>query len=246
MKKLYCLVVVFICLHGLYSPAFGAQSKALKPLTLSTTNDPRTPLYQKTVQVLRVALAELGFTLNVITLPSKRSLSWSNMGKVDGELFRVSDLDLATYPNLIRVNEAIAVIDQSVIGKSGIVVNGWQSMQHYTIAYERGTAFLDKNQARFKGVILVDDFDQAIELIIAGRADITVTSRATAQRLMKNSPLSSHEIKIHNPPLVEVKLHTYINKQRHPELPHQLSQVLKAMKLDGRYDKLSQLTATSR
>ncbi|CAM4094980.1 hypothetical protein PSBY109024_08795 [Pseudoalteromonas byunsanensis] len=165
------------------------------------------------------------------------------MGKVDGELFRVSDLDLSIYPNLTRVNEPIATIDQSVIGKSDVVVNGWQSMKRYIIAYERGTAFLDKNQSRFKDVILVDDFDQAIELIMAGRADITVTSRATAQRLMHSSAQPYTEIKIHSPALVEIKLHTYINKPRHPELAHQLAEVLKAMKLDGRYQQLSSLTA---
>ncbi|OHU94003.1 substrate-binding periplasmic protein [Pseudoalteromonas byunsanensis] len=243
MKKLYCLVVAFLSVHGFFSPVLNAQSDTLKPFTLATTNDPRTPLYQKTVQVLHVAMAELGYSLTVITLPSKRSLSWANMGKVDGELFRVSDLDLSIYPNLTRVNEPIATIDQSVIGKSDVVVNGWQSMKRYIIAYERGTAFLDKNQSRFKDVILVDDFDQAIELIMAGRADITVTSRATAQRLMHSSAQPYTEIKIHSPALVEIKLHTYINKPRHPELAHQLAEVLKAMKLDGRYQQLSSLTA---
>ncbi|WP_105169073.1 substrate-binding periplasmic protein [Pseudoalteromonas sp. T1lg23B] len=243
MRKLYFLVVAFLSIHGFFSPVIKAQSETLTPFTLATTNDPRTPLYQKTVQVLHVALAELGYTLTVMTLPSKRSLSWANMGKVDGELFRVSDLDLSTYPNLTRVNEAIATIDQSVIGRANVVVNGWQSMKRYTIAYERGTAFLDKNQSRFKDVILVDDFDQAIELILAGRADITVTSKATAQRLMQSSARLFNEIKIHSPPLVEINLHTYINKQHHPELADQLADVLKAMKLDGRYQQLSQLAA---
>ncbi|CAH9055950.1 hypothetical protein PSECIP111951_01354 [Pseudoalteromonas holothuriae] len=225
----------------MHSPVAGGKSVPLIPITLATTNDPRTPLYQKTNQVLNAALAELGFALTVVTLPNKRSLSWANLGKVDGKLFRISNLDLAKLPNLEQVTEAIAIVDQSVIGKEHIIVNGWQSMQSYTIAYERGTVFLDKNQARFKGVILVDDFHQAIQLISMDRADITVTSHATANRLLNLSPVKFSDIKIHTPPLVKIKLHTYINKTRHPNLAKQLAQILHTMKQDGRYQQLNQI-----
>ncbi|MBD1581138.1 substrate-binding periplasmic protein [Pseudoalteromonas sp. S16_S37] len=241
MKRLYYLVLAWLSLLFINIPQAYSQNVPLRPITLSTTNDPRTPLYQQATQVLNVALAELGYELTVVTLPNKRSLSWANLGKVDGELFRVSDLDLVSLPNLEQVEQAIAVVDQSVVGKDHIVVDGWPSMKDYTIAYERGTAFLDKNQARFKGVILVNDFHQAIELISMGRADITITSRATAARLLSVSPIMFADVKIHTPPLVEIKLHTYINKQLHPHLAKRLSHLLFKMKQDGRFEQLSQI-----
>lgn len=241
MKRLYYSVFAWLSLLFINMAQTNAHSAPLKPITLSTTNDSRTPLYQKATKVLHVALAELGYELTVLTLPNKRSLSWANLGKVDGELFRVSDLDLSSLPNLEQVEQAIAMIDQSVVGKDHIVVDGWSSMKNYTIAYERGTAFLDKNQSRFKGFILVDDFNQAIELIGMDRADITITSYATAERLLSVSPTMFADVKIHTPPLVEIKLHTYINKQLHPHLAKQLSHQLLKMKQDGRFKQLSQI-----
>ncbi|ATC95601.1 substrate-binding periplasmic protein [Pseudoalteromonas tunicata] len=213
----------------------------LTPFTLATTNDPETPLYQQANQILTVALQELGFQLNIITLPNKRSLSWANIGKVDGELFRIKNLDLTIHPNLEQVSEAIAHTDQSVIGPKNLKVAGWPSMKNYTLAYERGTEFLNKNQAKFKAVILVNDFHQALELIHAGRADITITSRATAERFLNRTPSEYSDLIVHSPALIDIELHTYINKTLHPQLAFQLAAVLKQMKLDGRFDQLSQI-----
>ncbi|WP_440055884.1 substrate-binding periplasmic protein [Pseudoalteromonas sp. T1lg65] len=233
--------LVSICLALTFCSKPAANTTALTPFTLSTTNDPRTPLYVQAKNVLSEAFEELGYDLFIITLPNKRSLSWANSGRVDGELFRVDSLDLTQLPNLVQVPEPIAIIDQSVIGNSDIKVNGWKSMKNLTIAYERGTAFLDKNQSRFKGIILVDDFEQAIELILAGRADITVTSKATAERLLKLTTNQSTTIRVHTPPLVEIRLHTYLNKDRHPNLAARLAETLKQMKADGRYQQLTQI-----
>ncbi|BBN82504.1 hypothetical protein PA25_24890 [Pseudoalteromonas sp. A25] len=241
LKRLYYSLWAWLSLLLLSMSFASAQNASLTPITLSTTNDPRTPLYQQATQVLKVAFAELGYALHVVTLPNKRSLSWANTGKVDGELFRISDLDLSSLKNLEQVEQAIAVVDQSVVGKSHLSIDGWASMKNYTIAYERGTAFLDKNQARFKGVILVDDFHQAIELISMARADLTITSSATAERLLSISPITFADIKVHTPPLVEIKLHTYINKQLHPNLAKRLAHTLFNMKQDGRFEQLSQV-----
>ncbi|PKG86398.1 hypothetical protein CXF85_01465 [Colwellia sp. 75C3] len=217
--------------------SLSAKSAANKTITLGTTNATVTPLYQKAHRILTYAFLQFGYDLSIKVLPNKRSLIWANHGVLDGDLFRISNLDLTTFMNLQRVDEPLFVIDQSVIGKAGIKVNGWQSMNKYIVAYERGTKFIETHQDKFKGVILVNTFDQAVALIHAGRADITITSRNTANTFLARLKYD-HEVMVHQPPLVEIALHVYINKYKHPELADKLSALLRLMKSNGQFEAL--------
>ena len=207
-------------------------------LVLGTTNAFDTPLYQRAKRILTSSFAELGYTLTIKTLPNKRSLSWANEGRLDGDLFRVSHLDLKKRPNLQQVSEPLFIIDQSVLSKKDILVNGWDSMANYTIAYERGTTFLDKKQNKFKSIILVNSSEQAVALVYQDRADITITSRLTGKRILSKNKNFENTIKILTPPLIEITLHVYINQKLHPELADKLSLILKQMKQDGRFERL--------
>jgi len=217
------------------------STSPLTNIVLGTTNASDTPLYQKAKRILTPSFAELGYTLTIKTLPNKRSLSWANEGLLDGDLFRVSHLDLKERPNLQRVNEPLFVIDQSVLSKKNILVNGWDSMKNFTIAYERGTTFIDKKQHKFKSVILANSSEQAIALVYQDRADVTITSRSTAKRILSKNNKFANNIKILRPPLVEITLHVYLNRKRHPELADKLSFLLKQMKQDGRFEHLLEL-----
>lgn len=236
-----------IILHPLFCNIFiigavlfyslSAKSAPNKTITLGTTNAIETPLYQKAHRILTYAFFQFGYDLSIKVLPNKRSLIWANNGVLDGELFRISNLDLTMFINLQRVDEPLFIIDQSVIGKPGIKVDGWQSMNKYIVAYERGTKFIETNQDKFKGAILVNTFDQAISLIHSGRADITITSRDTANTFLSHLKYDQ-ELMVHQPPLVEIALHVYINKYKHPELAGKLSTLLKLMKRNGQFDAL--------
>jgi len=214
------------------------QATELKKIVLGTTNAVDTPLYQKAKRILTHAFSQLGYKLSIENLPNKRSLIWANSGELDGELFRISDLNLAKLPNLQRVDEALFLIDQSVIGKEGIQVNGWQSMSNYVVAYERGTKFIEVNQDKFKGVILVNTFHQAISLIYSGRADITITSWENGKKSLAKVKHNKGLIKVHRPPLLEIELHVYLNKVKHPKLAYKLSKLLQRMKLEGLFNEL--------
>ncbi len=219
-----------------------AHTTAVKnTITLGSTNTKDTALYQKAQRILSVAFSELGYQLKIADLPNKRSLVSANNGSVDGSLFRVSSLDLHLYNNLARVDEPLFVIDQSVIGKQQVKVDGWQSMKQYIISYERGTHLIETNKDKFKSYIEVGSFEQSLQLISIDRADITIASRETAtDYLSSKSPLLS-DIIIHQPPLLEIKLHVFLNKNNFPNLAKKLSNVLIQMKKDGRFQQLSQL-----
>ena len=121
-------------------------------IVLSTNNHSDTPLYHQANKIMTVALKKLGYKLKIRTLPNKRSLLWANSGITDGELFRVSKLDLKQLPNLQQVTEPLFTIDQSVLSKKDIKVDGWDSMENYSIAYERGTTFIEEKENMFKHV----------------------------------------------------------------------------------------------
>ncbi len=250
MIKLIALTIIFIFPFSVKTFSMPLIEKTsinkelstnqLTNITLGTTNAFDTPLYLHAKSILTYSLAKLGYSLTIKTLPNKRSLSWANEGKLDGELFRVSYLNLTDFPNLQRVNESLFTIDQSVISKKHIIVDGWDSMKNYTLAYERGTKFLDEKQEYFKDIILVNSSEQAIDMVYVGRADITITSSSTAKRILSKNKKIEKIIKIQQPPLIEITLHTYINHQRHPKLPNELSRILKQLKQDDRFESLYQ------
>jgi len=231
-------IVFLLFLNVLLLVPTSLHAAELKKIVMGTTNAVDTPLYQKAKRILTHAFSQLGYKLSIENLPNKRSLIWANSGELDGELFRISDLDLAKLPNLQRVDEPLFLIDQSVIGKDGIQVNGWQSMSNYVVAYERGTKFIEVNQDKFKGVILVNTFHQAISLIYSGRADITITSRENGEKSLAKVKYNKGLIKVHRPSLVEIKLHVYINKVKHPKLANKLSLLLQRMKQKGLFIEL--------
>jgi len=207
-------------------------------IVLSTTNHSDTPLYQQANRIMSAALKKLGYKLKIRTLPNMRSLLWANSGITDGDLFRVSKLDLKQLPNLQQVTEPLFTIDQSVLSKKLIKVDGWESMKNYSIAYERGTKFIEEKEHMFKHVYLVNRTEQAISMVFNDRADLTITSFSTATKFLRKNKAHAETIKILKPPLASITLHVYLNKQRHEKLVQALSIVLKEMKKSGQFQQL--------
>jgi len=248
MKSNLTRSIIFSCVWAMLanisamSSAIGSTNNVEVPhptrnIVLSTTNHSDTPLYQQANKILSVALLKLGYRLTIKTLPNQRSLLWANNGITDGELFRVSTLNLKTLPNLLQVTEPLFTIDQSVLSKIEIDVDGWNSMKNYSIAYERGTKFIEENEDKFKHVYLVNRTEQAISMVFNDRADLTITSFSTATKFLRKNKAHAKSIKILQPPLARITLHVYLNKQRHEKLAKALSHVLKDMKKNGLFQK---------
>jgi polar amino acid transport system substrate-binding protein len=220
------------------TPPASISQDSSPHITLGTNNHSDTPLYQQANKIMSVALQKLGYKLTIKTLPNQRSLLWANNGMTDGDLLRVSNLDLKNLSNLQKVIEPLFTIDQSVLSKKNIKVDGWNSMKNYTIAYERGTSFIKEKEDKFKQVYLVNRTEQAIAMVFNDRADLTITSFATATKFLRKNKEHAEIIKILQPPLVSITLHVYLNKQRHNQLAQTLSGVLKEMKKTGEFQQL--------
>ncbi|MBL4941471.1 MAG: ABC transporter substrate-binding protein [Colwellia sp.] len=235
IKSTLCLLLVCFLANGQAQPI---PELSRPTIVLGTTNAIETPLYQKAFRVLTSAFDALGYRLVIKTLPNKRSLLWANSGKIDGELFRISELNLTEFDQLSQVNEPLFVIDQTVFSKQKINVSGWDSLKEYVLTYERGTRFIEKKHDKFKGTILVNSTQQAMALIYHDRADITITSRETGNKALLKNKLFAKVVLPQFPPLTTITLHTYINKNNHPYLAQELSKQLVAMKCDGSFERL--------
>ncbi|MDX1802274.1 MAG: hypothetical protein R3303_15185, partial [Marinobacter sp.] len=62
----------------------------------------KTPITLLAERLLSRAYRELGYTIRLVFMPSRRALMVANSGRVDGELFRVAGVERA-FPNLIAV-----------------------------------------------------------------------------------------------------------------------------------------------
>lgn len=199
-----------------------------KTIVLGTTNSPETPLYQHAYIKLTALFNALGYQLELKEVPNKRSLEWANNGKFDGEAFRIDNLSLKDYPNLRRIDPPIFILNQYAFAKTELPISGWHHLSQYVVAYESGTQFIERNQRFFTHTMAVTDSKQALELVLKGRADVTITSLATANAILAELGLPSNSLVKIEPPLQTINLHLYINHTKHPELAQKLSDYLKA------------------
>ncbi len=215
-----------------------SQEPARKTLDFGCLNAPQTKLYKRAFALLTEALQRNQKRLVMKQLPGKRSLINVNLGFTDGDAFRVHDLNQANaYPNIVRVDEPIIVIDQSVWSKKDIKVDGWDSLRPYSIVYHRGTKFIRDHESIFKSVQIVNQMQSVFTILKIDRADITITSRETGYLCLRKFNLENSGIKVLSPPLLEINLHTYMHKS-HGTLAVELAESLRQMKQDGTYNRL--------
>ncbi len=237
MKKIFILGMVFIFFLTGTGNVFSREP-AVQTLYFGCLNAPDTKLFKRAFALLTEALKRNGRGLIMKRLPGKRSLINVNKGLTDGDAFRVHDLNQDNaYPGIVRVDEPIFILDQSVWSKKNIKVDGWESLRPYSIVYHRGTKFIRDHESIFKSVQIVNEMQSVFTVLKIDRADLTITSRETGMLCLKKFSLEDSGIKVQYPPLLEIALHTYLHKS-HAALAVELAGTLKQMKQDGTYNRL--------
>ncbi|MBI9088944.1 MAG: hypothetical protein JEZ12_07000 [Desulfobacterium sp.] len=230
-------IVALLC--WCFSP-IGARAETI---VFCTINQDNSRLYKVSYAVLSEAFKRLGYEFRLLTYPAKRGPVEVNAGRVDGEAHRIRGFnDDRRYPNLVRVDESIQAIDQSVFARSkSIRVNGWESLANYEIIYLAGIKFMEAGMDR-AGVpqsrrIPVYNIDRAFELLAGGRGELVVVSASTGRATMEKLGIPSEVIHLLSPPLVVIELYSYMHK-RHSGLAVALGDLLKEMKDMGLHKRL--------
>ncbi len=245
MKINISIILIIVLFQSL---TFGNEDDIVnendKTIRFGTIDSPGVPIYEKANAFLAEAFRRHGYTFELSTYPGKRALLWVDTDKLDGDAFRIYSLNAEQeYMNIVRVEEPIITIDQSVWSKEDFVVDGWESLRNYRLVYERGTKFIENNLHYFESAVPVNNLQQAFLMIHRGRADIAITSRDTGTPRLIEYGLESSGIKVLDPPLLELHLYPYMNI-KHEELAENIAQTLREMKSDGTVKRLTEEVMT--
>ncbi|MDH5218278.1 MAG: transporter substrate-binding domain-containing protein [Gammaproteobacteria bacterium] len=229
---------ILICCSVLpLSPSYAAQKESLvinsgssAPLIISD-NEGFYP------QLTRMLFDRLGISVQVLHLPSSRSLQNANQGVDDGVIARVKGIDKKNT-NLIMVPEKVIDLDFVAFSNDrNIKIESWKDLKDYNVAYVRGWKIFDKNVSVYKSLVKAKDSTQMFKLLRNGRADVVLHQNIPGRYLLNT--LGYHPYQ-HVPPLTSRELYLYMHK-KHASLVPQISSELRKMKDEGEYKKLFDL-----
>lgn len=198
-------------------------ARAQEKLTLSASNGNYVSLISK--YIVRQAYAEMGIEVEFAHYPKLRSLQYSNVGLLDGELMRIDGIS-KEYPNLIKVPVSIILIEGVAFTiDQSIPVTDFNSLSPYRIAFKTGIKFAEY-ATQGMATIDVDSVERAFLLLRANRVDVVVTSKVEGLRVIAETGVI--DIEIHPISAAKYPLYHYLNKT-HAELVPELARHLQAL-----------------
>lgn len=185
--------------------------------------------------IVNKALNRIGYSMKSVRLPAERALINANRGIDDGDLLRVEGLD-KVYTNLIRVPEKIIDLEMVVFSKHvTFPIEGWHSLEPYSVAIITGWKILERNISESAGRIMVKNARQLFNMLLKDRVDIIVYSRWVGLGYLAQNNIKG--ISVILPPLERIGFYLYLHK-KHQDLVPKLANALRAMKADGSYQSV--------
>lgn len=184
--------------------------------------------------IVKHMFQRVGLEATTIVLPSERSLINANTGEDDGNIARIKGIE-KKYTNLIMVPEKVIDFDFVAFTKNEkFMVENWQSLKPYNVAYINGWKVFEKKVKHYKSVVKTRDSKQLFHLLEKGRADIVLYDLWSGLWQLNQEHGAIDYLK---PPIATFKLYLYVNK-KHQKIVPLLAAALKDMKQDGTYKKI--------
>jgi polar amino acid transport system substrate-binding protein len=212
----------------------GAAHTQAAALIISTNN---TPLDRQALQKLsEEAFSRIGLPVQLVSLPSERSLHAANAGDVDGEGLRVAGLS-EQYPNLIQVPERYISISFVAFARDASIRldQSWASLAAYRVSFITGWKLFEAQASQARTITKVDTPEQMFRMLDSGRVDLALYTLADGQALVRREAMMS--VAALSPSLKDVDMYLYLN-QRHAALVPRLAKALRDMKADGTYNRI--------
>lgn len=224
--------------------ALACATPALsQSITLNTDDGPPYSTPDQTGicdRILTEAFRRMDISLKIIKIPSERALINANNGVDDGNFVRIAGLE-KNYPNLIRVSEVITTFEFVAFSrKASFKTTGWDSLKPYNVGIINGWKILENNILDVKSLTKVKDEQLLFTLLLAGKSDVVVYDRMQGKLYLKQ--LAVRDVSILKPPLAVKQMYLYLHK-RHAGLVPKLEQNLRAMKRDGTFDKIAEISS---
>ncbi len=231
------MAAIFLLLGWFYTPANCEEFLFCTP----NTEDQR--IFKVSNDILEEAFNRLGHSFKLISNPAKRCPLEINGGRIDGDSHRIFNFNANNeYPNLIRVEEVIQSIDQSVFTKNlKIKPDGWESIKQYKIIHLFGIKIIESGLSKAnvpsENIIPVFSHEQAFNQLALDRADLIIVNSSTGNSYLKKMALIDSGIKLLKPPLVMFDLYPYMHK-KHKNIAKKLALLINEMKKEGTYHKI--------
>lgn len=185
--------------------------------------------------IVNEAFRRLGMEVKIVHLPSERALVNANKGIDDGNFARIAGLE-KDYPNLVMVPEQIATFEFAAFARdSSIRIDGWESLQSYSVGIVTGWKILEANVTRTRLLTKVSSPDALFDLLVHGRVDIVVFDREQGKAILRRNGISG--VMALKPLLASTDMFIYLNS-RHAALAPKLAAVLREMKRDGSFARI--------
>ncbi|TNC80503.1 MAG: hypothetical protein C9356_13930 [Oleiphilus sp.] len=190
-------------------------------------------------RVLREAYATIGIDIRVEFYPGKRALMMSGAGRVDGELFRIGNLQ-SQYPDLIQVPTSINLLEGVYVSTDpALQIQDWPELDNYFVGIQRGIKFVEKALAPYPNLRLltVNKNAQLLQALGSGRIDVAILARLNALSTIQAFP----DVRFHvgDDALVTHLLFHYLHR-KHEKLVPLLDKALRTMTAQGRIVEIRQ------
>ncbi|MCG8569205.1 MAG: transporter substrate-binding domain-containing protein [Spirochaetes bacterium] len=205
MKKVILLILFILICFNLF---------AQKKLTLSAIRGQ--VLSDISKAVLKEAYLRIGYEVEFIHYPPKRSLIEVNQGRVDGEVHRIQGMD-EDFFNLIMIKHPINYVEITFFyTDKSLNLNDWNDLKELRIGIKRGIFIVEKNTRSFNREI-VDDDKQLFLLLQNHRIDVIAMDKLNG--LENIAQLNLEDVLLADPSDNKVYLYHYLHNQHKYLIP---------------------------
>lgn len=176
----------------------------------------------------------MGIVLEILPMPSKRSLINADNGTEDGNFVRTDGIT-QKYSNLIKVPEKISENRIVAFSKdTGMKINGWKSLLTYHVAYVNGWRNCERELKNARAITVVKNEALLFTFLEKDRAQVGIFGQRTGMAVLEQ--LGYSRITPLAPPIVISDLFLYLHK-KHQNLIPDIVSTLREMKKDGTYER---------
>jgi polar amino acid transport system substrate-binding protein len=188
--------------------------------------------------VVTEMLHRVGYVPDFEFTHEERGLRALDEGFDDGNLPRVAGLE-KLYPNIRQVPGKVMDFNFQVFSRNpDIVIDGWESLRDYDVAFVTGWKILEQN-VKARTITRVSTSEQLFWLLDQQRTQLVIYEKWQGLELIQK--LGLRGIHALEPPLINREVFLYVNK-RHEKLLPELADALNQMKVDGTYQRIKDKT----
>lgn len=227
------LTVFVLCMYPAFLPAKDH-------VTFSTIEN--SPYATISERVMRIAYNRLKLDMSILNLPAKRALITSNAGTIDGELYRIKNLQLK-YKNLIMVPVPIGKLEGiAITWNKDIQIKEWEDLSSQNVCFRGGVKFAEAGLNNMKARA-VSSNSQLFNMLKKKRCDVIVIARITSIPMVKDF-IKTQKTQLYQTVLQTYPLYHYLHK-KNEHLQPELTKVLQQMQQEGIMEETrSQFIAT--